>query len=1070
MKKITKDAIKEVKKTHRRFLSIVLIVLLGVGFFAGIKATSPDMQRTLDQYFDDKNVMDIEVLSTLGLTDDDITELKQIEGVKEVEGSYSEDAITTVGEEESVVKVLSIPDSINQLELIEGRLPENETECVVDTRYMEGTGEKIGDTIVLDDSENTQSMLKQKQMTIVGTVHSPLYISMERGSSNLGSGQINYFVYVSKAAFDSDMYTEIYLTCEQTREIDCFSDRYQETVDEVKDKIEAISEERENARYEAIKENTDEEIAKAKEEWNTEKAKADQELADAQAQIDEGLSEIEQQEAKLESSEKTLNNQKNSATKQFEEAEKQIQEAEAKISSNEASLQESKEQYEAIRPGLENQIATLQTTLNELKNNIAALEEQKKQMEEAGQDVTQIQAQIDSLNSQYITLKGQKENLENGLQTAKEKIEQGETLLQTGKAELEAKKEEYQKTKEETEKQFENATSQIEQGKKQIAEGRAELESGQVELDQKKQEAEEELQKGKEKIEEAEQEILDLQKPDWYILDRQTNTGYASYLQDTDRVANIAKVFPAVFFIVAALISLTSMTRMVEEQRTQIGTLKALGYTKLQIAKKYIMYAALATILGGIIGIVIGFRFLPKIIFDMYAMMYTLPDVILEFNWYYFILGLSIAFICTVGATIFSCVKELQETPATLMRPKAPKKGKRVLLEKISFIWSRLKFTQKVTVRNIFRYKKRVLMTIIGILGCTSLIVAGFGLRDAVGQMIPSQYGEVFHYAISIAFQDGTDEQKIQEEVNSLQNTQPITQIMKVNMQSVDILNKNNTQTIQLIVPENTEAIKDYITLQNRTSKENYTLGTDGVVLTEKIAKLLDIKIGDKITLENRDGKTANVKVKGITTNYLMHYAYLSPELYQTLYGETPEYNNLLINTSSMDDQTEDSLGKQILQNNNVSSVTFTANTKGIFEDVMENMTFVVWILIISAALLAFVVLYNLSNVNISERIRELATIKVLGFYDKEVYKYVARETIILTIIGIALGLVAGYVLNMFIIKTCELDILMFDPRIKPMTYIYGIALTALFTGIVNIVTYFSLKKISMIDSLKSVE
>ena len=509
---------------------------------------------------------------------------------------------------------------------------------------------------------------------------------------------------------------------------------------------------------------------------------------------------------------------------------------------------------------------------------------------------------------------------------------------------------------------------------------------------------------------------------------------------------------------------------MVEEQRTQIGTLKALGYNKLQIASKYILYALSATVIGSILGMFVGFYTIPVVIFNMYRMMYDVPEFIQEFNSVYAIGGLVIALLCTVGATIYSCTRELRSTPSVLMRPKAPKVGKKVLLERINFIWSRLKFTQKVTVRNIFRYKKRFLMTIIGIAGCTALIVAGFGLRGSVGRLIPLQYGEIFKYDLSISFNDDTSREDIDESFKNIENLEEIEKAIKINLQYIDILDKNNKNDIQLIIPENVNEFNNYVMLQNEKTKDNYILNDEGVIITQKLSELLDINIGDTIKIENSNDVVADVKVVGITRNYLMHYMYMSPEFYNKIYGENVKYNTIYTIDKSLSREQEDILGKKILEDSNVSNISFISITKGLFDDVMKNMIFVVFILIISAGLLAFVVLYNLSNVNISERIRELATIKVLGFYNKEVYKYVGRETTILTIIGIVVGLVAGYFLNSFIIKTCELDILMFDPTIEFTSYLYSVLLTVIFTIIVNITTYFALKKINMVESLKSIE
>lgn len=823
VKALRKDAFKEIINTRKRFLSILLIVLLGVGFFAGIRAVSPDMKKTADMYFDENKMMDIEVISTMGLTDDDVKEIQDLQDVKIVEGTYSKDVLTKVDEEEVVLKIHTLSDNINCVKLQQGEMPKNEEECVVEESFLNSTNKKIGDTIILEAKDTLAGPnLKNKEIKIVGSIRSPLYISRERGSTKLASGKINYYIYVPKSEIASQIYTEMYVIVKGADKLDTFSDEYEDKIKKVKSDIENVAKERTESEYEKLK-----------------------------------------------------------------------------------------------------------------------------------------------------------------------------------------------------------------------------------------------------------------VKPEWYVLDRNQNTGYASYSQDSERIANIGKVFPVVFFVIAALISLTSMTRMVEEQRVQIGTLKALGYTKGKIALKYILYAVLATLIGGIIGMLIGFRILPEIIYNMYAMMYSMKDVVLEFNTGIAITGLGLALICTVGATIIACYKELNLQPASLMRPKSPKAGKRVLLERISWLWSKLKFTQKVTIRNVFRYKKRVSMTIIGILGCTALMVAGFGLRESVSNMIPSQYGEVFLYDMSITLKNEQTSDEIQKYIDEVCNIKTndknndVTDAMAFNMQAVEILNKETKQDIQLIVPKKTDVLSDYIVLENRVSKEKYSLSDNGVVITEKLAKLLGIKQGEKITIKNSNDKQAEVEVKGITRNYLMHYMYISPEYYESIFGEKVKYNTILLKEQSevkKSEESENKLGKKILENSNISKVTFMSQTKSIFDEVMDNMTFVVWILIISAGLLAFVVLYNLANVNISERIRELATIKVLGFYDKEVYDYVGRETTILTIIGILLGLVAGYFLEMFILKTCELDILMFDTRISIWSYVYSASLTILFTLIVSVVTYFALKKIDMIESLKSVE
>ena len=565
---------------------------------------------------------------------------------------------------------------------------------------------------------------------------------------------------------------------------------------------------------------------------------------------------------------------------------------------------------------------------------------------------------------------------------------------------------------------------------------------------------EKEIKKEKKKIR---QELKDekLEGQTWYVLDINSNTGFYQYKQDTERIDNVAKVFPLVFFIVAVLICLTTMTRMVEEERSQIGTLKSLGYKDSAIMFKYVLYASLATIIGGMIGVLIGYRLLPDIVFEMYKNMYRIGDIKLSYYSSLTFQGMMIALLCTLGATIYTCRKTLKESPANLLRPVAPAPGKRVLLEKIPCIWNHLSFSYKVTVRNVFRYKKRFLMTIIGIAGCTGLILAGFGLKDCIVKMVPHQYEEIFNYQVKVTL----DENKTKDTINKIKENKKVKDLLQIQEESITLDNKDTNQSITLIVPK--DNIDGFIKLQDRKSKEKYQL-KDGVIVTEKLANLLDLEEGDTLKFTGTD--TYTEKVSNITENYLFHYIYLPKEKYKGT------YNTVLLKTKNMTEKQEKNFANELKEIPGVSNITFTSSTRHVFDDTMDSFAYVSLILIISAGALAFVVLYNLSSINISERRRELATIKVLGFYDKEVYQYINRENTILTVIGILLGLGVGNILTMYIIKTCELDMLMFDPTIAPLSYLYAILITAAFAILVNIILYFSLKKIDMIESLKSVE
>ena len=570
-------------------------------------------------------------------------------------------------------------------------------------------------------------------------------------------------------------------------------------------------------------------------------------------------------------------------------------------------------------------------------------------------------------------------------------------------------------------------------------------------------------------MQEAKDKVNDIENPKWYILDRNSNEGYVGFIQATKSIANISKVFPIVFFAVAALISLTSMTRMVEEQRTQIGTLKALGYNQLQIISKYILYASLASIIGGVAGMCVGFATLPQIIWMLYMMMYQItPKIILSFNWKYGGLGLLLICICIIGATIYSAIRELKETPATLMRPKAPKAGNRVLLERVTFIWKHLNFSHKVTVRNIFRYKKRFLMTIIGICGCTSLIVTGFGIKDSIQVILPNQFEKVFDYDMQVNIKDSLSEEEKQNFITELGNREEVQKIVETYMTSATAVNGDSEEDIQIIVPK--DNFDGLINVNDLKTKEHVEFKDNEICLTDKCAQLLGVKAGDTIILKDSDNKELEVKISNVVENYISHYVYMSKTTYESLYGESYSTNVILSQNSNLTEEEEDSFVTELMNKTEVASASRISTMMGALDDTLKSLDYVVIILIVSAGLLAFVVLYNLANVNISERIRELATIKVLGFYDKEVYDYVTRETIILTIIGIILGLFGGYFLNYYLIGTCEINILRFSKIVNPISFVYATLITIVFTLIVNIFTYFALKKIDMIESLKSVE
>lgn len=654
------------------------------------------------------------------------------------------------------------------------------------------------------------------------------------------------------------------------------------------------------------------------------------------------------------------------------------------------------------------------------------------------------------------------------MDNAKKEIAQMQKFM--SEKEIEIAKADIAKKETEYEKQKTTTYSQIEKAKKELDSSKTKIEKAEKELNINKKEFEDKIREAERKLIDAKEDIAEIETPTWYILDRNANAGYVSFIQDTDSIANIGKVFPVVFFIVALLISLTSMTRMVEEQRMQIGTFKALGYSKIQIMFKYVIYAGIACVLGGILGMSVGFALLPKIIWMMYSMMYQLPDIGVSFNLEFGGMGLILISICIVGATIYTVLKELKHEPAVLMRPKTPKSGNRVILEKIPFIWKKLNFNQKVTARNIFRYKKRFCMTVIGILGCTALILTGFGIKDSVQQIVPNHFEKIFVYDMQITVKDTVEQGEKEELAEYLEQKEEVAKIAKTYMTAGIAKLNGHSEDVHIVVPENMEKLEGLINIYDVTTKEKAKINEYEIGLSDKVAELLNVKIGDSIIIKNSDNIEVEVKISSIIENYVQHYVFMTKETYESLYNEKYEYNVILTKNINLTEENEENLTKEIMKKAEIASVTNMSEFEENIKETLELLNYVVLVLIISAGLLAFVVLYNLSNVNISERIRELATIKVLGFYDKEVYNYITKETIILTIIGIIFGLGFGYFLSTYILGTCEINMLRFPRIVHIISYVYAVFITIAFTIIVNIVTYFALKKIDMIESLKSIE
>lgn len=1107
MKKILiKDTIIEIKNTKKRFISILLILLLGSAIFVGINSVCPDMKITADEYYNTQNLMDFKLLSTYGITKSDIDKLLKMEDIKGLMSSYSFDSIINVDNDKSVVtKINTVPlDSIktnnesyiNRLKIIQGRMIENNNECVVEEGFLENYKLKIGDKIKIETEKDFEDKLKNNEFTIVGTAISPYYMSIDKGSSKLGEGKVNSYMYIAEDVIDSDIYTEVFLTINRNMQDNTYYSNYNKKAMQVQESLEKLAEVQKDERYNEIVNEATEKINEAKVKLSSEVKKAEDEISTGENEIGNAKIEIENGEnkiianqnkinrefenakAELEKAENILKSKENEFVKIKEESNKQFDLANKTISELNTKKDENisnKNKNIGKIANLNNSIDTQNIELEKLKLELISASDLEKpviqnKIDKLIEEINNLIGSVANLTqANYIideTIKAYNENINKittELNKNKENLKKGENELILAREELNKNKNNYEKQKKLANSEIANARVTLQNGKNEIIRNEEKLNEARQELETKTKEAEDEILK-------AEDELATIKTPKYYVLGRDKLQSYVEYEQDADRIASLAIIFPAVFFLVAALVSLTSMTRMVEEQRLQIGTLKGLGYNKTAIASKYLWYSTLAAITGSVIGIMIGFYFIPKIVFEVYEILYVMPPPIIELNMIYATTAIGISIFCTTIATLMACIKELKSTPAMLMRPKAPKVGKKVFIEKINFIWSRLKFTQKVTARNIFRYKKRLFMTILGVAGCTSLLLAAFGLKDSVMSISSFQYNKVYNYDLQMAVKDKLEYKEVEDLQEFLNSKTEIIDYIFSRSETIKCSNEKFTKDVQLITLKDDDDISKYINLKSRTTDETYKLQDDTVVITEQLAKQLDLKIGDEIDLKfNIDDEPVNVKISGIVENYVYHYIYMTESLYNRLFDKIIDYNNIYANLR--DDKISD-LGfvATLLKNENLNNVNLTSEISGIFENSMSSLNYVVLVLIISAGLLALIVLYNLANINISERQRELATIKVLGFYDKEVTSYVNKEGIILTFIGIGLGLIFGQILNYFIIITCETDIAMLGRIINPVSYILATAITLCFSIFVNILTHFALKKIDMIESLKSVE
>lgn len=1037
------NSYRNIKKSLPRFFSLLIMSFLGVFVYAGLQATSPDMLNSLDNYFDEYNTYDVKIISTLGLTNNDITSLKKISNVKDVEGINSVDSLIKINKKDLVINVTSLPKNINKLKILSGRLPSKENEIVIEENMLKENNLQLGDTINLDNSSFNNEKAK-----IVGTVESTLYLnnvnnSPGRGSTNIGTGKIDYYTYMLKDNFDQDYFTGIYLTVKDTKNEITSSDKYDALVNDASKRIESIKKTQEENRYKELYNDTSleiinkekeylEELAKVKAELDANKEKLDkvnEELIQANNKLLPAKKELDQANSKLIETKNSLNTWKNG-----------LDQARLDLETGKNNYQNTLNQYGLTEDNLQQNINDLKQYISQIELILEKVEKDSSLYRFYSEKLTTLKSQLDSLEqlkSTGILLKNKEQEYNNNLASYNNAYSSYSTSLNEYRNNLQKYNNSYNTYQE----NLNSYNSKLEEYNKAL------------------KEYEDNEKKLKDEIAKA-NEILDtIAYPVWYIYDRYDNSTYSDYIDDMNSLGNLSKLFPAIFFAVAILISLISMNRMVEEDRTEIGTLKSLGFENKHIRQKYVIFASIATIIGGLLGATLGLVIIPNLISNIYKVLFTLPKLELDLNLVTTSISFFLILICITGTSILTVNKVLKEKPADLMRPKAPKNGKRILLEKVKFIWNNINFSRKITIRNIARYKKRVIITVTGIAGCTVLILTGFGIRDSITDIPKGTFDDTFNYDVLVYV---NNQKKINDEAfeNDL-----IKNFVKLKAVSATV----KDTSANLIISNNNEELSKFINLIDVKTKEKVSLKTDEAIITDKLSEVTGLKQGDEIEILDADNNVYNLKITAVVQMYFQHYIFINKDTYDKV-NKRYRPNLVSLQTKKLSEKQEQILTKELLTNSEVLNVVYKRASKAAATNRLKSLNSVVVILIVLASMLSFVVLYNLSNININERKREIATLKVLGFYNNEVDNYITKENIILTIIGIALGLVLGYFLTNAVVSTVEVESARFIHQIKVASYIYSAILSIMFTVIVNIITHFNLKKIDMIESLKSVE
>ena len=1060
-----RNTFREIKKSFGRYFAILAIIALGVAFFSGLKITQSVMVHSADVYLKDLQFYDYRLVSTLGFTEENVEALAEKEDVRAAEGAISAEILyKDAGENERVIKMHSITEKVNKLKLIAGEMPQSADECVVDSAFF--SEDAIGSKLVLSENNTTDDLDKfaYKEYTITGLVQSPCYIQFERGNTSIGNGRISGFAYILKDGFAVDYDTEIYIKFDE--DYDIYSDEYDSYMDAKEADWEAYTKEQADIRYEKIVKDAQDELDEKKEELEEKRAEAEAELESAKQQLTDGETEISDGKnqiasAKTELSAKASELQSgkdalSSKAAELESASQQISGQESALAAKKAEYEQGLNAYLAAKQQVTDQRNSLEAAKAQLTENTPGYEEMLAQIEAGLTEVAGAEAELNAKNAELEAAAGQLSSAESQLAAAKQQIEDGKNALAAAEAELM-----------DGENQLAAAKEQIEEKEDQLEAAETELADGLLQYQENQSEFDEQMQDADDQIADAQSKIDEIEKPETYVLDRNTNVGYVCLKNDSGVVKGIANVFPVFFFLVAALICMTTMNRMVEEQRTQIGVLKALGFSEGKIMGKYLFYSGSAAISGTLIGYVLGIHFFPLVIITAYGIVYKMGGIYYVSDLPLALVSLTVAVFCSVGTTWLSCHKELKEVAADLMRPKAPKAGKRVFLEHVPFIWKRLKFLQKVSVRNIVRYKKRFFMMVIGISGCTALLVMGFGVRDSVVAVADQQYEEIQLYDIGVTLKAGKmpGEADLKSLDSALEKENAAG--MYAMEKTIDLVTDKGTKSIHMVAVENPDEVGDFISLHTK-KQEPIAYPKEGeAVLSKKEAETYAVKKGDTILLRDSDNNEMHLKVTGICENHIYNYVYIAPESYEKQIGDVV-FKNVYVRLPDASDIHE--VSAVLMKADGVTAVTVNSDMLSRISQMMSCMNYIVIIIIICAGALAFIVLYNLNNINITERVREIATIKVLGFYPKETASYVFRENMVLTAIGCGLGLILGKWFHRFVMGEIQIDMVSFNVQINAVSYLFSVLLTMGFAWIVNCMMTGKLERINMAESLKSID